>query len=933
MNGQPIWMLVDSGCECTTICKSWALKHKLPLKPIGQINIKTAAGTKLTTAFVTDINVDWMEETKRIRVMVLEGNFPALLGMDMLEEFNAQLNVSDKTIKSVKSKVVEQLSASYNEKRKVMELKYNFTDKSPKKIKESLHKVMERREPLRKQVENGKPKAYMRTTQAVEIPPEYTVLVRIRFDQKDGDGPFLFEPNNYLRSRKGVTIFNSICDLSQKWIYVTNFTNTTVKLFTNTVIAHGHEFTPAEDSDKVLFMTDEDGIPYRLYTEPFPGAIEIDPAIVKSWEQPPKTVELTSENVDKPPTKRDIAYYICQDNYADLIMNDVFASGKDNKTLVDYPIEFNLQDQKCVHIFNTVLKQLERPELDFDEQLDRAAETSIEEFVKCLNVGDKLDNYQKVELGSILIDYKDNFTTNLKKVIAHKKSKLIRPIRIDTGDATPVSSRYYRKSAAQRDLIEEQVREMLESGVIRRSKSPWCSPVVLVDKKNNSKKRFCIDFRKLNEKTKTEKFPIPRIDEALDALSGSQYFSSLDFNNAYWQLPLHKDSMEKTAFSTTSGHYEFLKLPFGLKNAVAAFSSTISHVLGRLKWTSCFVYLDDIVVFGRTFEEHNQRLREVLQCVCEAGFMLNPKKCFFGMHEINYLGHIVNKDGVRPGEEKSLRIKQAKRPTNVRQMRSFLGMCNYFRRFIPDYGNLTAPLNELIKKSIKWVWTPQHEQCFEKLKTNLSSAPLLTHWYEGKPVVISTDASQYAIGAVLKQIHIVDGVEVEKPVAYYARCLKEAERRYGITAREALAIVDAVKHWQNYLDGRQFKVVTDHQPLKSLLRYESDVPQIKRFQQRLSPYTSHMTIEYKKGKDNEDADFLSRLENLDDTETGVSLDTIYQFHTTTELARSQNILEASQQLDDYCTEIKSRLSSPEHDIATRKKNLCCKKGFYIASHL
>ena len=270
----------------------------------------------------------------------------------------------------------------------------------------------------------------------------------------------------------------------------------------------------------------------------------------------------------------------------------------------------------------------------------------------------------------------------------------------------------------------------------------------MVEKKGTSKKRFCIDFRKLNALTKTETFPIPRIDDALDSLAGSKLFSTLDFNNAYWQLPLHHKSKEKTAFSTMSGNYQFSKMPFGLKNAVAAFCRTISNVLGNLKWNSCFVYLDDIVVFGRTIEEHNQRLDQVLDFVTSAGFMLNPKKCYFGMREITYLGYKVNEHGIMPDDVKTERIRKALPPKNISQLRTFLGMTGYYRDHVPLFGDLTSPMHALLQKNVKFVWTKECQDNFTKIQQILSTQPLLAHFEPNRETIISCDASQYALGAV-----------------------------------------------------------------------------------------------------------------------------------------------------------------------------------------
>lgn len=286
---------------------------------------------------------------------------------------------------------------------------------------------------------------------------------------------------------------------------------------------------------------------------------------------------------------------------------------------------------------------------------------------------------------------------------------------IDTGAAPPVRRRYTRRYApVERKIIEEEVRTMKKQGIIRPSTSPWSSPVVLVQEKNGEY-RFCVDYRELNKITRNDTYPLPRIDDALDCLAGSKYFSSLDLKQGYFQCPVEQKDIEKTAFVTPDGLYEFTAMPFGLCNAPATFERLMDTILRGHKWTSCLVYLDDICVFGRTLQEHNERLRDVLDCLNEANLSLNIKKCSFGATRLKILAHEITSAGVRPDPINVEAIRDFPTPVNQKAVRSFLGLCSYYRKFIPNFSKLAAPLNELLKYGVAFTWTTPEKAAFANL--------------------------------------------------------------------------------------------------------------------------------------------------------------------------------------------------------------------------
>jgi transposase InsO family protein len=423
--------------------------------------------------------------------------------------------------------------------------------------------------------------------------------------------------------------------------------------------------------------------------------------------------------------------------------------------------------------------------------------------------------------------------------------------RINTGDHPPIKQRAYRVSPAERRIIQNEVDKMQKKGIIQPSESPWSSPVVLVRKKDGSW-RFCVDYRRLNQVTKKDVYPLPRIDDTLDCLKGAKYFSSIDLYSGYWQVQVDEADREKTAFITSEGLYEFKVMPFGLCNAPATFERMMDNLLRHLKWTMCLCYLDDIIVFSETFDDHLSRLTTVLQCIQNAGLILNPKKCLFGAEEIKILGHRVSGKGVRPDVDKIRAVKEFPTPKNVHDVKSFLGLCSYYRRFIRDFCHRARPLQVLLKGDSKFHWGRDQEEAFDDLKEALISDPVLGLYDENSPTEIHTDASGYGIGAVLTQVQNGE----EKVIAYASRSLTKAEKNYSTTERECLAAVWAINKFRPYLFGKSFTIVTDHHSLCWLAGLKDPSGRLARWALRLQEYD--ISIVYKSGLKHKDADSLSR---------------------------------------------------------------------------
>lgn len=429
-------------------------------------------------------------------------------------------------------------------------------------------------------------------------------------------------------------------------------------------------------------------------------------------------------------------------------------------------------------------------------------------------------------------------------------------------DNKPICQPAYRVPERLLSVMKDELEAMQRLGVIESSTSEWSNPIVLVPKKDGSL-RFCLDFRKLNSVSKFDPYPMPRVDELVENLGKAKYLTTLDLCKGYWQVPLTPESKEMTAFKTPFGHFQFCVLPFGLHGAPATFQRMMNEILrGTEKFASA--YLDDIIIYSQTWREHMDHLKEVLLRIKNAGLTIRPDKCTLARTETQYLGYVLGHGVIRPQVGKVEAIKRAERPVTKKQVRSFLGLVGWYRRFIPSFSEQAYALTELTKKDKpnRICWTPDCEKAFQGLKSSLCTEPVLQSPDFEKTFIVQTDASEHGIGAVLLQ----EGQGQLQPIAYISRKLLPRECKYSTVEKECLAIKWALDSYRYYLMGRKFILKTDHRALSWLGRMRDTNARITRWFLAVQPFD--FEVLYKRGSQNCTADYLSRTPQVSEERGG-----------------------------------------------------------------
>lgn len=458
--------------------------------------------------------------------------------------------------------------------------------------------------------------------------------------------------------------------------------------------------------------------------------------------------------------------------------------------------------------------------------------------------GRSLTQDQKNSFNELLIKNQDIFETSREPTpYAEHAIKLL--------DDTPISVPPYRMSEKKMEVLKQELDKLLEEDIIEECDSPYAAPVVLVPKKDGGV-RLCIDYQRLNAITQSDKYPLPRMDNLLQAAKQTRFMSTMDLRSGYHQVSVRETDRDKTGFITPYGLFRYKRMPFGLKNAPSTFQRLIDRFRAGLQDLFILAYLDDIILLSPTYEEHLNDIQKMFDRLRLFKLRLNRKKCKFATNEVKYLGHLITADGIQPDPGKIAAIVEMKPPQNVRQLLTFLQTCSWFRRFVQNFADMARPLTTLTKKNVKWQWGKHQEEAFDSLKRCLTTPPVLRQVDFRLPFVLKTDASSYALGGVLLQGEGPD----ERPIEYASRLLTSSERNYHTTEREALAVVWACDKFRGYLEGSSVVVKSDHQPLKWLLSLKSPSGRLARWALALQSYD--LRIDYTPGKTNVIADTLSR---------------------------------------------------------------------------
>ena len=431
----------------------------------------------------------------------------------------------------------------------------------------------------------------------------------------------------------------------------------------------------------------------------------------------------------------------------------------------------------------------------------------------------------------------------------------VEPMEIHV-EAPPVYQRPYPMPHMKRAAADKEIDVMLQMGVIRPSSSPYASPILLVPKKDGSI-RFCIDYRRLNNITTKDRWPLPRIQDIFDQLGGSAYFSTLDMRSGYWQVPLAKQAIPKSAFVCHRGQFEWTRMPFGLANAPSHYQRVMSKILGKFIGKFLFVFLDDIVIYSPTAEEHFRHLKLVFETLAKANLTLKQSKCNFFQTHVDLLGYVVGKDGYSAQSSKTAAIRQQPPPDDQTELRRFLGMASYYRQLVPGFAQIASPLTSLLKKDADWRWGVEQDIAFQQLKDMLTSDRVMAFPRLDQPYILYTDACNYAIGAILCQ---EDEDGIERPIQYISAQLTPTQRRWAVIEKEAYAVVYALRKLRTYLLGAKVTVYTDHKPLLCFFIGEIDNTKIQRWAVLLAEFAA--TIKYRPGQNNVRADMLSRIKQL-----------------------------------------------------------------------
>lgn len=605
-------------------------------------------------------------------------------------------------------------------------------------------------------------------------------------------------------------------------------------------------------------------------------------------------------------------------NYSGTVYVDGMIRGPHGSEYYLFPGEYKIvNNEGRLFVLNMSDKDLI---FDVDQLLIRSKAVSDSKNVLIVNqsidnsdfepeIGENVTNAQKCELMNLLLKYKECFSNCLKDL----GFTTVTEMTIHLKDDEPVVYRPYRLSYSEREEVQRMVAEMLDCGIVRESSSPYASPIVIV-KKKSGEKRLCVDYRALNNRTKRDHYPLPRVEDLLDQLSGNNLFISLDLASGYYQIPISKESQEKTAFVTPDGQYEYTRMPFGLANAPSVFQRAMHKILNKAKVNYVIVYMDDVLIPARGFDEAITRLEKVLVLLREGGLTLKLKKCKFLFNKLDFLGFEISSEGVKPGCLKTEAVSRFPTPTNQHDVRRFIGLASFFRRFVKGFAIIARPLTSLLRKDSVWRWDKEESSAFEALKECLISRPTLALYDKNLDTQLHTDACKIGVAGILLQ---KDTNGLWRPVAYYSRQTTADEQKFHSFELKTLAVIASLSKFRVYLLGLKFKIITDCHSLRTTLTKRDLVPRISRWWIQLQEFDCE--FEYRPCKRMAHVDALSRGPVDTHSEPLHVLDVF--------CVSSEDWIATVQSSDDEIKRIKEILLDPESvNILEVHKNYKVKNG-------
>jgi len=670
------------------------------------------------------------------------------------------------------------------------------------------------------------------------------------------------------------------CATSQVPIYIVSDDAQTIALIV------GQPFT--EQSHVVLVKR---GDILRIYEDTKEGNDVFDMDIP---ELPPRVISLWAKQTEVISPKHVGVIEVQSDNKSlDLFVN---AQIRDDRCIPSCVITTDDQGKARLPIINLSTSDVHVKE---NERISRAilcteiAETQCEKSdfdVESIKHGDQLTNEEQLALQTLIIKYRNCFATQMSELGKVKSTEC----NIITVTNKPVTFRPYRLSESERRTVREMVEDLKGCGIITDSNSPYASPILLVKKKDGGS-RFCVDYRALNKITVKDRYPLPLIEEQIDRLAGMKLYTNLDMFSGYYQIPMSKDAREKTSFITPDGQYEFTRMPFGIANGPSVYQRMINQVLGPLRFTIAMVFMDDVLIPSRTVEDGLYNLETVLETFVNANLTLNLKKCNFLCTEIEYLGFQISEGSIAPSKRKIEAVMNFPRPRDVHNVRQYLGLTGYFRRYVQGYAQITKPLTSLLHKDTPWEWTEDQDAAFEKLKSILTNKPILKLYDPLSEMEVHCDASQLGLGAILLQ---KDERASMHPVAYASRQTTAEESRYHSTELETLAVVWSLQKFRTYLIGKKFKVITDCAAVRWTFCKKNIVPRIGRWWLQIMDYD--FEVEHRAGDKMDHVDALSRNPNAEEKSI---LEETEIFHVLLNTMDNDDWLTLAQRHDNKLNEI------------------------------